>query len=178
MNYSAISIRYSKAFYQLAKEKNIIDEVYKDILLLQNLITEAKDFHQLIESPVIPTTKKLNVIHDIFKSRIQEVTYKFLILIFKNKRDNFLVSILRNFQEMYKTDKGIKTLILTTAVPINDNLKNELRTLVKSIFKVEPEFHEVTNEKIIGGFVLRVDDQMIDSSISTCLKKFRKELIR
>jgi F-type H+-transporting ATPase subunit delta len=178
MNYSAISVRYSKALYQLAREKNIIDDVYSDILTIQKLINEIQDFQYIIENPVIPTQTKINIADKIFKNQFHEVTYNFIVLIFRNKRDKHLPLILRNFVETYKSEKGIKTLVLKTAVKIDEKLKEKFSQLIETAFHVKPEFKEIVDEDIIGGFILRVDDRQIDSSIATRLKMFKKELIR
>lgn len=178
MNYSAISIRYSKALYQLAREKNIMDDVYSDISAIQKIITETREFQYIIENPVIPTRTKINIVDKIFKNQVQEITYNFLVLIFQNKRDQHLPLILRNFIETYKSEKGIKTLVLKTAVIIEEKHKKEISQLVESAYHVEPEFEEIVDEDIIGGFILRMDDTQIDSSIATQLKIFKKKLIR
>ncbi len=178
MNYSAISVRYSKALYQLAREKKIIDDVYSDISVIQELINEIQDLQYFIENPVIPTQTKINIVDKIFKNQLHEVTFNFIVLIFRNKRDQYLPMILRNFVDTYKSEKGIKTLVLKTAVQIDENLKKEFSKLIEAAFKVKPEFEEIVDKNIIGGFILRLDDRQFDSSVATQLKKFNKDLIR
>ena len=37
---------------------------------------------------------------------------------------------------------------------------------------------EKVNEKLLGGFILRIDDQQYDASIATQLKKVKETLIK
>jgi F-type H+-transporting ATPase subunit delta len=39
------------------------------------------------------------------------------------------------------------------------------------------ELQEAVDESIIGGFILRVDDQQLDASISSKLNRIKSELI-
>jgi F-type H+-transporting ATPase subunit delta len=178
MNYSAISVRYSKALFQLANEKNMLDEVHQDILLTQQLISEVKEFRSIIESPVTPTRTKFNIVKEVFENKVNQITFNFFNIIFKNKRDDYLSLILRDFIHQYKSFKGIKTVKLTTVVPLTDAIKEDIRNLIQSKFNVSPDIEETINKDIVGGFILRLDDMQIDNSIATQLRKFKKELIR
>lgn len=178
MNYSAISVRYSKALYQLAKEKNKLDDVYKDIQMARSLFSEVNEFKGIIESPIVPTQKKISIIKEIFEKKINSITYNFFVLILQNKRDKYLPIILRNVEDLYKAEKGIKTVQLTTAIQLNKKLIAEIKELVKEKLNVVPEFEEEIDPDIIGGFVLRIGDKQLDGSISTKLRKFKKEIIR
>ncbi|MBK8882585.1 MAG: F0F1 ATP synthase subunit delta [Bacteroidales bacterium] len=60
MNDSKISVRYSRALFQSALEKNILDSVNKDMILLSEVckITETRDF---LRSPIIVPSKDRDI---------------------------------------------------------------------------------------------------------------------
>jgi F-type H+-transporting ATPase subunit delta len=53
-----------------------------------------------------------------------------------------------------------------------------LKKYIARRFNAQVELHESVDEKLIGGFVLRVDDQQIDASISTKLERIKSALIQ
>lgn len=177
MNQSKITVRYARALFLLAKEKNMLDIVKEDMKLIFNVFQTINDFALLLESPIITISKKQNIIREIFKAKIHEISLSFLDLITKNKREIYIKDIARNFLNLVKKHKGIKTTVFTSAVSIDQSLRKHIIEQVKKSFNTEVELIENTDEKLIGGFILRVDDQQFDASISTKLKKIKHDLI-
>ena len=62
MNDSKISVRYSRALFQSALEKNILDKVYQDMIFISEIckIPEIKEF---LHSPIIVPSKKKDIFH-------------------------------------------------------------------------------------------------------------------
>ena len=60
MNESKISVRYSRALFEHAVGSKLLDKVFRDMILISDLsaIDEVKE---LLESPIIPPSKKLAV---------------------------------------------------------------------------------------------------------------------
>ena len=48
--------------------------------------------------------------------------------------------------------------------------------LIASAFKTKVELKESVDKEIIGGFILKVNDNFIDASVRNKLRKIKKEL--
>ena len=81
MNESKISVRYAKAIFAYALEKNILEDVKKDFSLIFDVCQKEKDFNTLLESPIVKTSKKQKVVQLIFKEKISSGTLSFLMLV-------------------------------------------------------------------------------------------------
>jgi len=177
MNYSKISIRYSKALFLLSKEKSLLDEINNDMILIQEVNKSSEEFRRLLESPTIQTSDKQKVLISIFQKKVDGLTMNILNLVVKNKRENFISDIARNFIDLFRKEKNIKAATLTTAIEVNNKVKDEVITLVKKIYNANVELTTVVDEEIIGGYVLRIDDKQLDTSISNKLKEINRDLI-
>ena len=175
MGQSRIPVRYAKAFFTLAKEKNMLDVFRKDMGVVKTSC-ETSAFKSVLESPVISTSKKEAIFSDIFKPYVNEKTMAFLNLILKNKREIYLPDVARDFDDLYRAEKNIKTVLFTTASSIDESLRKHVVDIVKKYYTAEIELNEKINTDIIGGFVLQVDDQRYDASISSKLKKMERTL--
>lgn len=176
MGQSRIPVRYAKAFFSLAVEKNMLDIFRKDMQIVK-LCCETHDFKALLESPVISTSKKETLFKEIFKSVVHESTMLYLNLILKNKREVYLPDIARYFDDLYRKNKGIKTVTFTSSVVIDASVREHLLASVKKYYSSELELNEVVNKDIIGGFIIKIDDQQYDASIASKLKKMQRSLI-
>ena len=74
--------------------------------------------------------------------------------------------------------KGITESVLTTAVKVDDKgKKTDDRALFLKVYSTKVELEEKIDPEIIGGFILRIDDNYIDASIRNKLRKIKKELL-
>ena len=175
MNDGKISVRYAKALFQSALERNILDKVYQDMILVSEICT-IDEFKELLENPVIRPSKKTSIINNTIGKRIEGITGSMIALVVKNGRETFLPGIAREFMRTAKGHHGITESILTTAVRIDDKLKQQISDIIAGIFKTKVELKEVVDKNIIGGFILRVEDNYIDASVKNKLRKIEKEL--
>lgn len=177
MSISAIRVRYAKAFFSLAKENKMLDTLKTDIQKVVDVCTQSSDFINLLESPVVKTSKKTELITTIFKSEINTLTLNFLLLITNNKRESYITGICRNFLELTRKDQNIKSAVIVTASEINIKTINKIKALLEKELNATVELNCKTEPEIIGGLILRVDDKQYDSSVATQLRKIKQLLL-
>ena len=105
------------------------------------------------------------------------MTYSFLMMLLTNNRETYLKDITRNFHETYRKEAGYKAAKLTSAVEIDPATVEQFRALIRKHFKTEVDLTFQVDSKLIGGFVLQVEDQQIDASVTAKLKKLKRELL-
>lgn len=177
MNESKIAVRYAKALFLLSVEKDQLEIVQKDIILVKQTISDNPELAKYLDSPIVRPSQKSDLINKLFKEKLTSITFNFLQLLIRNKRENSLGNIFRRFLEVYSIHKGIQTAFITTAVPMDDTLRKKVMDLIGSSFKTEVELTIQENPSIIGGFILRVGDQQFDASIATGLKRMKTALL-
>ena len=177
MDQSAIAVRYAKAFFSLAKEKNELDKLKTDIALILEVCNTSADFVLLLESPVVKASKKMEFMRSVFKTELNELTLNFLLLITKNKRESHIPGICRNFLALSRKDQNIKSAILTTASGVSAASVRKIQDLLGEELKASIELSTQVNPEIVGGMILRIDDTQYDASVATQLKKIKQSLL-
>lgn len=175
MNSSRISVRYSKAIFNSAIEKKLLNEVYQDMIFITELC-KLPEMKELLASPIIVPTKKKDILNKVTENYIQKISLSLIDLVVKNGRENYLPAIAREFIRETKEYNGITESVLTTAIKVDEKIKKQVIDLITGIFKTKVELKEIVNRDIIGGFILRVEDSYIDASIRNKLRKIEKEL--
>ena len=178
MDQSKVTVRYAKALFSLAKEKNQLDRFKTDMELVLSVVQSSPDFILLLESPVAKTSQKAKAIRLIFQDKLNETSLRFLELIVENKREVHIPGICRNFLEFIRNEQGIRTAVVTSAVPLDKETVAQLKSLLENSYKARVEMSEKVNENLLGGFLLRVDDQQYDASIATQLRKVKETLLK
>lgn len=171
-----VASRYAKSLFELAVERDILDAVHADMNMLLEVEHVSFQFASLIKSPIVGSDKKLSVINALFGTKTSELTSSFFKLVSEKGRESYLPSIAREFHKQYNQHKGIQQAEVTTTFPLDDVLRAEFKSIVKEISgKDKVELREKINEKLIGGYILKIDDRQLDESISGQLRKLKLE---
>ena len=175
MSYTKITLRYAAAFFDLATEKGIVESANEDMTLLGTVCTTNHDFVRLLQNPVIHADKKRNVVTQIFGSSVNKMSLSFMSLMIRKRRERYLPSIAEAFADLYKASKGIKTAYVTSAVSLEAKEKAGVLEILKKLTDKKIELVEKTNEALIGGFVLNLDNFQLDQSLATKIKELKKD---
>jgi F-type H+-transporting ATPase subunit delta len=176
MNDSKIAVRYAKALFLSAKEKKVLDKVYNDVVFVLDICRQVNELMDLFHSPIIPASKKKIIVREVFRADVNKLTLNFLDLIILNKRETFIPDIARRFISVYKKHKGFTSATLTTATPVDREVRNRIIDLIDKAYKTKVDLAGKVEESLIGGFVLRIEDHLLNASVSSELKKIKREL--
>ena len=176
MNDSKISVRYAKALLESAKEQNVLDQVRKDMEEVQ-IICTVPEFQYLVTTPVMKETQKSAALAKVLGDKVHPLSKALLDLVFKNGREFHIQGIARNFVRLYKQEKGIKSALFTTAIQSSKDVRSKIESIIKEAMNSQVELETETDQDLIGGFIIRIEDQQYDVSVATSLKKIKKQLL-
>ncbi len=174
MKNSLAAKRYAKSLMGLAQEKNNLDSVYKDMMLINETIKKSNDLDLLLKSPVVNTDKKQQILLAVFGKNISKLSTLFLDLISSKKRESLIQLIASSFIEQYKNFKNIIVTEVTSAISLDNKQLNSIVSLFENTNNSTYEIVEKVSPEIIGGFIIRVGDKQIDASISKELRELKK----
>lgn len=175
MSVFRVSYRYANSLMLLAEEKNIFQEVAKDAELIFNSISNTKELKIYLKSPVIKTDVKKKLLYEIFINKISSETLSFIQFVVQKNREDILLEIFKEF--LVLCDKKNKTLRakVKTAVELDDSLKAKLVNQLETRTKQKIIANYFTDQKIIGGFIVEIEDQVYDASVKHQLAQLRKK---
>ena len=176
-DYKIVS-RYAKSIIEISQDKNLLTSTIDDAKYFKE-ICKVREFRSMLNNPIIKPDTKIKVFDKLFKDNVNDFFYKFMILVIKKNRENTLPDIADEILDIYKRMMQITNVELTTAKELSSEfivkLKNDL--LKSDITEKSIDLKTRVDEKIIGGFILKVYDKLIDSSVLAKLKKMESEII-
>lgn len=174
---SRIAIRYAKALFETAREKNELEKVEQDFQLIKDTIDSNNDVRSLIFNPLIPTRSKSEISSRIFGNRISKNSMNFLKLVFAKRRSENLPDIISRFEEMVRDYKGIVVAEIISSHALEDSQKQEIKRKIGKITGKEIQLTEKTDQTLLGGFVVRIKDTVLDFSVRHQLDHLRDKMI-
>jgi len=175
MLHSIIAERYAKSLFELALLTGKLEQVRKDMDLLIDVCLNNKDFRQLLVSPVIRPDKKIAVMDAIFTGKIEELTRQFYHLLSNKRREKFLEGIARQFIAKYKKYHNIHVIEIRSAAPLSSELRERVINIIETRTKGSVELIEIIDKSLIGGFIVSDEGRRYDASLTTTIKKLKKE---
>jgi len=174
-----LAVRYAKSLLDLSVEKNSLEAVLNDMQLLKNICSRSNDFAVMLRSPVINGDKKIAVLNEVLKgNNVNQLTDAFIKLLVSKGREENLQEIADAFIAQYNELKNIKVVKLTTAVQVSDSIKASIQSKISSFMPKDTiNLETAADEKLIGGFVLEVDDKLYDASVRKSLNEFRSKIM-
>jgi F-type H+-transporting ATPase subunit delta len=172
---SIIAERYAKSLFELAIETGKLEKVKSDMDLFIDIIRNSADFRQLLISPVIRPDKKIGVMNEIFKGKVDELTQQFYRLITAKRREKFMSGIALAFVDKYKEYHKIVTIEVRTVNPLSEALRKKIVGLIEHRQGITVDLVEILDPALIGGFIVSTGNVRYDASLVTTVKKLKKE---
>lgn len=158
---------YAKALLGVARKAPNTDELLSQF---QTVVDEVFGKHPKLEaalnSPKINLEQKEALLEKILGSHVDPTLMKFLKILCRRQRLNFVRGIQRSITEFRDEELGRVRVIVTSALELSENEIDGIRNQLKA--KLNREISVVTkvDPAIIGGLVLRIGDTVFDGSVT------------
>ena len=167
---ASLSGRYAVALFDLARDANSLDTVADSLRALKAAVAESVDFKGLINSPVLSRDAAGKTIAAVASSMgIDALTAKFLGVLAQNRRLAQLPAVIRAYETLLSNHKGEARAEVTSAHPLSKPQITALQKSLKARVGREVAVDAKVDPAILGGLVVKIGSQMIDSSIRTRL---------
>lgn len=162
--------RYALALFELARDSKQLEPVAQSLAALKTALAESADFRSLATSPLVGRAAATKAVAALAAAMgLDALTTRFLGVLAHAHRLPQLAAIIRAFETLHSRHKGESRAEVVSAHPLDaeqvEALEKSLRTRVgRDValdLKVDPA--------ILGGLVVKIGSQMIDSSIRTRL---------
>ncbi len=164
-SFSDATGRYAKSIFQLASEKNILNEVENNFSQLNLLMQDSVDFKKFVVNPTIQKQARLKIIESLAtKLNFNKIFINFLKLINEKGRFFFLEKIIKDFFSILSISKGEVIADLIIANEITEDKKNEIKKELSQLYKKDIKLNFSIDESLISGSILKVGSKMIDNS--------------
>ncbi|MBU0560396.1 MAG: ATP synthase F1 subunit delta [Bacteroidetes bacterium] len=172
-----ITSRYAKALLDDSEEKALLPKVHEDVNLLLNTLSQSVELKRFLKSPVIKQEKKKEILLEIFSERICAETKNFIEFLVSKKREDLIEEIFIRFIEVYNEKHGIVVAEVTSAQELSDAQKKELIQKLEKRTAKKVELKYKIDESIIGGFVIKIGDTLINGSAKHQLTLLKKKFL-
>ncbi len=167
---ASLAGRYATALFALAKENNAIDAVQASLDTLSRAMADSDDLRALTSSPVLSREDAGKAIAATAKAMgLDSLSTNMLGVLAANRRLDQIPAVIRAYSTLASDHRGEITAEVTSAHPLDDKQIDALKAQLKKRVGSDVSVSTAVDSSILGGLVVKIGSQMIDSSIKTRL---------
>lgn len=181
MRISAVSAglpgRYAAALFDLAASAKKLDATAADLETVRQALAESADFRQLTENRAIARKSAMAAIAKLGPALgLKDLTCRFLGVLAENRRLAQLPAILTQFTAMLHAWNGTATAEVVSARELTAAQKTALEAKLKARTGQKVAIDTRVDPDLLGGLVVRIGSEQIDSSIKTRLQRLGQQM--
>jgi F-type H+-transporting ATPase subunit delta len=172
---STVAERYAGALFDLARESNSLESIEHALDKFLGLLRDSDDLRRFVLSPMFSTADQEQGLSAILKSiGITGLARDFLLVLAKNRRLFAVENVIKAYKSLCAKARGEVEAEVVSAVPLTDAQTQDLTDTLRQKLGKTPKLIAMVDPKLLGGLIIRVGSQMIDTSLRTKLKNLEK----
>jgi F-type H+-transporting ATPase subunit delta len=167
---SGIAARYASAVFELAKDASDLKTLESNVQDLDTVLADSSDIRDLINSPVVSREDQANAIAAVAKKmKLMPIVSNTLALMAAKRRLFVLPALVAQLRALIAEEKGEITAEVISAKAMTKTQTDKLAKAIKARIGKDVKIDATVDEELIGGLVIKVGSQMIDTSIRSKL---------
>lgn len=163
---SSAAVRYARVLYELEISKT-------DIQRIKDLFIEVPQLREVLMNPTVAAKSKMSVIDQVFPESMRN----FLKVVCKNERIDFLNEIFAAYEAYCEEQQNLLTATLTCVEPPSEEQLEKMKAFLCDKYQtVDAKIEIVEDNTLLGGFVLRVQNDEYDWSLKGRLTRLEQKL--
>lgn len=161
---TTIARPYAKAAFSLAKADQNFSE-WRQILSGFSEIFQEEGLLTSICSPGVDPLALVRLFNELVTTPLSAVQERFFLELINNKRLSILPQISLLFDSYCDEESSVVRVVISTPFPINDQQLSEIVRLLSIKVGSEVQSTVLLDPDLIGGFSVKIENEVIDLSI-------------
>lgn len=167
--------RYAQAVFNIASERSETDKWLADLGLLANAMQNA-DFAGFLDAPQLTAAQKRGLIQESLSDSVGPLALNLMSLLASRGSARLVPAIAENYQRLLDAANGIERAEIVSATPLSDDRRARIVAMLGQMVDGEVVATARVEPDIMGGFIARVGDKVLDGSVRTRFNQLRREL--
>lgn len=170
---------YSRALFEAAQEDDVLDDVHEQLNEFADALEDEdnSELRMYFFSPYFSSEEKKEGVDKVVTGA-DERFQNFLELLAERHRMPVLPRIRREFNSLWREEKQLLPVNVTSAVELDDKLVKGIGDRIRDQTGREVELTSQVDPEVLGGLVVRVGNMVMDASVRRRLEQIRKQVTK
>lgn len=158
----------------MSTDAKVMERLTHDMQNFKETIEQSPEFRNFLINPVIKEEQKKKILKSMFEKKVSAETVQFLEFLCQKRRENILSEIVEAFLDLRNEQLGLVNAEVVSVVDLRADQVEALKMKLKTLTGKTPQLTFRKDPNLIGGFLVRVEDTVIDGSVRRQLEKLRE----
>jgi F-type H+-transporting ATPase subunit delta len=168
--------RYAESVFAIAKDDSSFDRWLADLATIREVFTNP-DMAGFLADPKPTLSEKEAVAEKLLAGKVDRLALNLALLLIRREHAGAAAQLQADVQDLVNQARGVAVAQVTTAVELGPAEQQLVKERLEAITAKRIELETNVDASIIGGFVARVGDVLIDASLATRLQVLRQDLL-
>ncbi|MDK2942726.1 MAG: F-type H+-transporting ATPase subunit delta [Acetobacterium sp.] len=173
---SLVASKYAQALFDLAIEKNQLEEINSDFRTVVMILDSEEKFLELMLTPSLNTKEKKGILIRSLDSFSNQYIKNYLMILLDKNRFEDIFDIYEKFKRLSNEHRNLLEARVLTAIPLDETLRVALEEKMAKRFNKTVVLRNEIDKSILGGVVVYIGDQIIDGSIKKQLSQMKTQV--
>jgi F-type H+-transporting ATPase subunit delta len=170
--------RYAHALLGMANEKKKLDKIHEDVTYFHQAIGQSEDLKAFLRNPIINHQQKKNTFQALFKDKISKDMLDFIDVLCSKNREDILEEIIEEFIALRNEQLGVIQAEVVSVVDLDSKQIEALKSKLATMTGKTPQLRFTKDPKLVGGFLVRIGDTVIDGSVRHQLERLHDQFAK
>ncbi len=167
--------RYAQAAFELALKKNELEDWQQGLRKIADL-ARNEELLTLLQNPRLPFPAKKSLLEKPLAG-VNPFAFNLALLLVSKGILRRADDIFRQYNHLLDAYRGVERAKVTSALPLGEEDQNAISDRLEKIVEHKVVIDAHVDPSIIGGFIARVGDTLIDGSIRQRLENLKTSLL-
>ena len=168
---------YARALFEVAKERDILDEIHDDLRAFATALDENRELAVFFFSPYFSSEEKKNGLERAVTGA-DPIFMNFLETLLERHRMPVIFRMRARFEQLWDEEKKLLPVEITSSVQLDKAIVQSIGERIGEQTGQKVELSSKVDPEILGGLVVRVGNFVLDASIRNRLNQLRKQVAR
>ena len=166
---------YAEAVFELAVAANNFDEWSNNLNFLETVVKDPT-ITAVITKPEIGKDTVTRILLDIGDEYLSELGKNLVKILVDNHRLPVTPQIAHQYEQLKAQHQGHIQVEIASAYPVEPQQQQEIQTILQQRFDKIVDINTTIDKSLLGGWLVRAGDEIIDLSIKGHLQRLAFEL--
>jgi F-type H+-transporting ATPase subunit delta len=159
-----------------AEGQRTLDEVEDELFRFGRILAANPQLRRALADAAAPEADKRDLLRDLLANKVAPTTLRLVTQISVHPRGRNLETGLEEFGRLVSQQSQRLVAVVRSAVELSEAQKQRLTAWLRSSYGRDVHLNVEVDERVLGGFSVRIGDEIIDTTIVGRIEEVRRRL--
>lgn len=159
-----------------AEAQGKLDDVEDELFRFGRIIAGNPELRRALTDTAAPEDGKRQLLRDLLDGKVAPTTLRLVTQLVLHPRGRSLESGLEEYGQLVAQQRQRLVAVVRSAVELSEEQKRRLAAWLKSSYGRDVHLNVEVDPRVLGGFSVRIGDEIIDTTIVGRIEEVRRRL--